>query len=277
MATIGSKIWFASELNTVATWWRIERVDGVTLGFTSHDRDIMFGGVTFRTAPGMVPSAIRLTSALDSDSAEITGALSHDSISNDDLIAGRFDGARIVVGLVDWETAENATLYAGTIGSVTSEGSGFSAELLSLKQALKADIVPRTSPTCRAAFCGTGCTLSAPRYTHEGKLIAVDSDGSGVRIDTPASRTALAYGTLRWLDGPETGLVRRIEQVDGDVLILDHSTPITVDPGTRVILREGCDHTLGTCADRFANAINFQGEPFLPGNDLLTSYPAPAG
>jgi hypothetical protein len=42
----------------------------------------------------------------------------------------------------------------------------------------------------------------------------------------------------------------------------------------RVQLREGCDHVLETCANRFANAVNFQGEPFLPGNDLLTSYPA---
>ena len=272
-----ARIWFASELDTVATWWRIERMDGATLGFTSHDRNITFGGVAYRTAPGMVPSAIRLTSAIDSDSAEITGALSHDSISNDDLIAGRFDGARILVGLVDWKTAENMTIYAGTIGAVASEGAGFSADLLSLKQALKADIVPRTSPTCRAEFCGTGCTLSAARFTHGGKLIAVASDGSGIRVDTTVTLAKLAYGALRWLDGPETGLVRRIEQVDGDWLILDHSTPTSLDPGTRVLLREGCDHTLGTCADRFANALNFQGEPFIPGNDLLTSYPAPQG
>ena len=46
--------------------------------------------------------------------------------------------------------------------------------------------------------------------------------------------------------------------------------------GTRVSLREGCDRTLDTCATRFANAVNFQGEPFLPGNDLITRYPVPS-
>jgi uncharacterized phage protein (TIGR02218 family) len=270
-----ARIWFASELEAVATWWRIERLDGVTLGFTSHDRNIVFGGVAYRTAPGMVPSAIRLTSALDSDSAEIAGALSHDSIRDDDLIAGRFDGARILVGLVDWENHESSVLYSGTIGAVASEGAGFSADLLSLKHSLKANIVPRTSPTCRAEFCRSGCTLSAARFSHEGKLISVGSDGASVHVETATSSGALAYGALRWLDGPETGLVRRIEQVDGDWLILDHPTSTSLAPGTRVLLREGCDHTLGTCAGRFANAINFQGEPFLPGNDLLTSYPAP--
>ncbi|MFN7158060.1 MAG: phage BR0599 family protein, partial [Erythrobacter cryptus] len=46
-------------------------------------------------------------------------------------------------------------------------------------------------------------------------------------------------------------------------------------PGTRIELREGCDHTIATCAARFANAINFRGEPFLPGNDLLARYGQP--
>jgi hypothetical protein len=45
--------------------------------------------------------------------------------------------------------------------------------------------------------------------------------------------------------------------------------------GTRTELREGCDHTIGTCAERFGNAANFRGEPFLPGNDLLARYGQP--
>jgi uncharacterized phage protein (TIGR02218 family) len=36
---------------------------------------------------------------------------------------------------------------------------------------------------------------------------------------------------------------------------------------------EGCDKRLETCRDRFANTLNFRGEPHLPGNDLLTRYP----
>jgi hypothetical protein len=48
-------------------------------------------------------------------------------------------------------------------------------------------------------------------------------------------------------------------------------------PGTRALLRQGCDHTLQTCHARFGNAINFQGEPFVPGNDLLARYPGARG
>ena len=54
-----SRRWFAAELETVATFWRLSRRDGVPLGFTTHDRDLWLDGVGHRAGPGMVPSAIR--------------------------------------------------------------------------------------------------------------------------------------------------------------------------------------------------------------------------
>ena len=54
-----SRVFGREALEPVATFWRVHRRDGVTLGFTSHDRDLWFGGVLHRAAPGMVPSAIR--------------------------------------------------------------------------------------------------------------------------------------------------------------------------------------------------------------------------
>ncbi len=268
------RTWFSQPLETVAIWWRLERHDGVTLGFTSHDRDLAFEGLVHRTAPGMVPSAIRRTDDFEADSAEVAGALSHDSIREADLAAGRFDGGSIAMGLVDWDTLERVTLYAGTIGTVGHEGSGFSAELRSVKDLLARQIVPRTAPTCRAEFCAEGCTLSANGFTHQASLAAISADGASVQVTGGPAAALLAFGTLRWIDGPEAGLTRRIETIEGSWLMLDRTTATGVALGTRIELREGCDHTLETCATRFDNAANFQGEPFLPGNDLLTRYPA---
>ncbi|MCW1383218.1 DUF2163 domain-containing protein [Novosphingobium sp. KCTC 2891] len=270
-----ARIWFSQPLETAAVWWRIERTDGVTLGFTSHDRNLDIDGVVHRTAPGMVPSAIRRTATFEPDSAEIAGALSHDAIREEDLSAGRFDGAAVAMGLVDWENGERVTLYQGTIGTVGMEGSGFSADLQSLKAMLDREIVPRTSPTCRAEFCGEGCTLSAGRFATVCTLTDIAPEGNAVRIAGGPAAANLAFGKMRWIDGPEAGLWRRIEGVDGDWLMLDRAVSLATLPATRLAVREGCDHTLQTCAARFANAINFQGEPFLPGNDLLTRYPAP--
>ena len=270
-----SRIWFAQPLETAATFWRVLRRDGVTLGFTSHDRDLWFGGVLHRAAPGMSPSAIRRSAGFDSDSAEATGALSHDSITAADLAAGRFDGARVVVGLVDWESGEHEAVYAGAIDGVTQEAGGFTAQLRSRKAELQRDPVPRTSPACRAEFCGPGCGLSAARFTHEAVLTAHDLAANSVTIDTAAEGADLVGGTLRWIDGPQAGLTATIADVAGAVLTLDTPLAAGLVPGLRAVLLEGCAHTLAICASRFGNAINFQGEPFLPGNDLVARYPSP--
>jgi hypothetical protein len=58
-------------------------------------------------------------------------------------------------------------------------------------------------------------------------------------------------------------------------LVLDRPLDPGLPIGARALVREGCDHTLDTCATRFANAVNFQGEPFLPGNDMIYRYPVP--
>ena len=98
-----SRVWFSSELETVATYWRLTRRDGVTLGFTTHDADLWFDSILNRSAPGMVPASIRRSSGFEPDSAEVQGAITHDAIAPEDLAAGRYDGATVVIGLVDWD------------------------------------------------------------------------------------------------------------------------------------------------------------------------------
>lgn len=269
-----SRVFFRQALENVATFWRIARRDGCTLGFTSHDRDIWFDGILHRAAPGMVPSAIRRTASLDDDSADVEGALSHDAISAADLAAGRFDGARFAIGLVDWETHDFAVLYHGEAGALSEEDGGFRTELQSAKSALQVDTIPRTSPTCRAQFCGQGCGLNAARFTHELRCQNIDHEAGLVSFAGAPAAEALRDGYLRWIDGPHAGMTMQIIQSDSAGQLLDQP----LDPGlalnARALVREGCDHTIATCGTRFGNAANFQGEPFLPGNDLLSRYPA---
>ena len=271
-----SRIWFSEPLETTATFWRVLRRDGVALGFTTHDEDLWFDGVSHRAAPGMVPSAIRRSAGFETDSAEVEGALSHDSISVFDLATGRFDGARVLIGVVDWESLERHVIYRGSIGTVTEEAGAFTADLVSRKTELQRDPVPRTSPSCRAAFCGPGCTLAAVRFSHAGALASFDLNSNSAAVTTTAALADLAGGTLRWLDGPYAGQTCGIVGVDVGNLLLDVPLDTAPPPGTRVALREGCGRTLETCATRFGNALNFQGEPFLPGNDLITRYPVPS-
>ena len=268
-----SHVFFATELEGVATFWRILRRDGAALGFTSHDRDLAFGGMTYRSAPGMVPSAIRRTASLERDTMEIEGVLAHDAISDTDLEEGRFAGARIAVGLVDWETLDRAVLFNGTLGDVAREDGGFTAELRSAKADLEIDLVPRTSPTCRAVFCDASCGVDPMRHSHMVAVSSVDLDGNEVVFTGAPPASEILHGSLRWIDGPHAGITMQVIDASGTGVVLDRPLSATLAPGDRARLREGCDHTIATCAARFDNARNFRGEPHLPGNDLLARYP----
>lgn len=268
------RVFFDRELDTVATFWRIYRRDGAALAFTSHDRDLSFGGMRHLAAPGMVPAAIRLTSELANDSAEVQGVLNHDSIREVELAAGLFDEAAIEIGAVDWTSLDHHTLYTGQIGRIEDDSTQFSAELRSNKSLLEQDLVPRTSPTCRAEFCGRGCGLSAARFTAIFALADIDLEANRVRL-TGLDSVAYIDGRLRFMAGSQTGMAFGVINTDEEWLALDRPLVPGTPIGTLTELREGCDHTIATCSTRFGNAANFRGEPFLPGNDLLARYGQP--
>ncbi len=268
-----SGAFFTTELEGVATWWRIMRSDGVALAFTSHNRPLRFDGITHLAAPGMLPSAIRRTAKLERDSVEVQGILSHDAISATDLEQGRFAGAHIAIGLVNWESLKRSTLFQGSLGNVSAEDNSFTAELRSAKASLEQDFVPRTSPTCRAVFCDAACKLNPAAYTRIASVSTIDPVANAVRFDGMAQASDFFQGELRWVDGPHAGTAMQVVDAIDGALVADQPLSATLEPGHRAYVREGCDHTIATCSSRFGNAVNFQGEPFLPGNDVLTRYP----
>ena len=83
----------------------------------------------------------------------------------------------------------------------------------------------------------------------------------------------MAYGEVRWLSGANCGLSLKIAGNAGADIYLHHAPFHGAKVGDMIELIEGCDKLMSTCATRFGNGVNFRGEPYLPGNDLLTRYP----
>src|SRR3546814_12250463 len=81
----------------------------------------------------------------------VAGALTSGAIREDDLIAGRWDGARVALFAVDWaDPAATVALGEGTIGAVETKDGGFTAELRGAAAALDRPGVEAPSPECRA-------------------------------------------------------------------------------------------------------------------------------
>ena len=264
--------WTDEAVTTLALCWRIERRDGVGLGLTAHDRDLLIDGLLYRAAPGMTPSAVERSASLEADSMDVHGVLASDAIAETDLLAGRWDGACVALFATDW-TAPGAQvpLGEGTIGAIETRDGAITAELRGRTAAFDAPAAEATSPDCRAQLGDARCRVAMAGRRRFARVLSVED--AVVRVDR-AEPLANAYGggRLRWFGGANSGLEDAIAASDGDRVTL-RRPPRFDGAGALVELIEGCDGRLETCAGRFGNVANFRGEPFLPGTDLLTRYP----
>ena len=60
LGTLG--VHYANELNctTLATLWKVTRLDAEVFGFTDHDKNIVFGGVTYEARSGFTLRILRI-------------------------------------------------------------------------------------------------------------------------------------------------------------------------------------------------------------------------
>lgn len=259
-------------LASLAFCWRLERRDGAGLALTSHDRPLMIGGIRFEPAPGITPAAIRATMGLDPNMSEIHGSLSSEAITAADVSAGRWDGAALRLSAVDWEApgAEALNLLQGELGQVALKDGAFEVDLLGAAAKIERPICPYTSPDCRAELGDPDCRVDMVGRGLRALVTGVS--GHLVEVDEPVDER-FRFGTIRFLSGAANGERRVILAAAGNELSLRSAPSGMVEAGTPVEIIEGCDKTLATCSGRFGNAVNFRGEPHLPGNDLLTRYP----
>ena len=259
-------------LTTIALCWRIERRDGVTIALTDHDRDLNVNGLVHRAAPGMTPAAIVQRTGLDVATTEARGALTAAAITERDLLAGRWDGATVEVFVIDWAGgSDRTTLATGTIGAIEVSEHGFSAELRGAAATLDRPAAEATSPECRAELGDRRCRVAMAERRRWARVV---SAGDAIVVDAiEPIDNAYGAGIVRWMEGANSGLRSTVMASSGDQLMLHTPPPFAIGPGTLIELIEGCDKRIETCATRFGNAINFRGEPYLPGIDLLTRYP----
>ncbi|WP_343525766.1 DUF2163 domain-containing protein [Sphingomonas sp.] len=261
----------------VTTWvlcWRIDRRDGVTIGLTGHDHDLWIDGLRYRAAPGLTPSAIVRGDGLDPDLMEASGALTSAAIGERDLLGGRWDGASVAAIAVDWTGVEPAVpLGQGEIGTMQLGEGGFTAELRGIGALLDQPVAEETSPDCRAALGDRRCRVAMAGRRRLVRVTGWDGDATLTLDAVEPVANAYGQGRLIWFGGANAGLEAMVARSEENRIRLSAAPAFAVEGRPLVELVEGCDKRLDTCLSRFGNVVNFRGEPFLPGIDLLTRYP----
>ena len=260
--------------------WMIKRQDGVTLGFTDHDRRLTFDGVTFAPETGLTATALASATGLSINNTEAIGALSSDAITEADVYAGRYDDAEVRIWLVCWDDPEaRKPLFVGSLGEITREDDTFHAELQGLSAQLNKpqgrSYLKRCSARLGDGHCGVN--LDDPAYRLDFTL-AAETDGLSFDLSAISNFHEAWFegGQLTVLTGAATGLSGLIKSDVGlETRQIRLWTPIAapIAVGDQLRLTAGCDKAALTCREKFANLLNFRGFPDIPGDDWLVSVP----
>ena len=275
----------ATGLTTLCRAWAITRKDGVSFGFTDHDRPLSFEGVTFKADSGLTALALAQSTGLSVDNTEALGALTDAAVREDDIEAGRFDGAEVRAWLVNWADTDTRWLqFRGTIGELRRTGGAFHAELRGLTEALNRPLGRIYQKPCTAVLGDGNCKfdVTQPGYQFEGVVQRV-TKGRVFELDDLSGFEEAWFqrGRLDILDGPSEGLwgmIKRDVFEDGARRI-ELWEPIrgAIEAGHKLRLTAGCDKRFETCRLKFNNLLNFQGFPDLPGDDWVMAYPSNGG
>ena len=272
----------ATGATTLAWCWRLTRRDATSLGFTDHDRPLTFDGTTFEASTGFTASEIKDQIGLSVDNLEVTGALSSGRLDEADLSAGLYDDAKVEIFRVNWaDPAQRVLMRSGSLGEVKRSGIAFSAEVRGLAHYLQQPKGRLYQYTCDADLGDARCTigLASPAYRGNGAVLAVASPRSFSASGLSAYASDwFTRGLLTFTSGAALGQAIEIKShavaASGTVsLELWAPARLPLAPGQTFTLTAGCDKTLATCRDKFANAPNHRGFPTIPGNDFLVSSP----
>jgi len=274
-----------SGATTLCWCWRVTRNDGVSFGFTDHDRDLQFDGTSFEAASGFTGTEIAGAVGLNVDTLDVESAITSDRLREDDLAAGLFDNALIEIFRVNWQDASQRVLMrTGNLGEVSRGQTHFKAEVRGLAHELQQPKGRIIQFACDADLGDQRCgiDLDLPAFKGTGAVTAVaDQRNFTVSGLGAFDEDWFTRGLLTWTSGANAG--RKAEaklhsKRDGAVTLeLWQAMSEEVEAGDAFTITAGCDKHFGTCIGKFDNAVNFRGFPHVPGIDFALAVPDRGG
>ena len=278
--SVALKAWLYQSALSEATLVRVDRKDGLTLGFTSWDVPLVYAGTTFWPNVSLSTSAIKTSSDLTTDQMDIIGAIDSVLITEADIDAGRYDSALITVMIcnpLDLSMGVRTDLV-GYAGQITYGELGLTVAANSIGTKANQQFGDIITPTCRVRQLGDfQCKVNLASYQFSSAVLSVTS-AIQLRFTDSQVTGYYDYGLVRFKSvanggGLNHNLTMEIKThliVGGQAdITLQEPMPFLVGVGDTAILEAGCDRKSSTCRSKFSNLVNIHAEPYVPGNDSL--------
>jgi uncharacterized phage protein (TIGR02218 family) len=269
---------------TISTY-EIIRKDGFTLYLTDANAPISHQGQIFESAAGVAVSSHRREVSLKETSREMLGVITSDKITTADLAAKRYRGATVIERRLDhrFPFAAPVETFVFTIQEVDFDEETWTAQLAGQAAKLGQRIGETVGHLCPAKL-GDPLTCKADIELATLDAVAVTTVEADVYREFRAVSITIASeddeygnGAFVWLSGANSGIetVCKTYTKVGRIIKLDERMPNAIEIGDTFRLEPGCRRRyLADCIGKFANGINFQAEPFIPGTDRALETPS---
>jgi len=252
---------------------------GQSFYYASSDVPITWNGVTY-SASSILGDGLKYkaSAGVEVDQQIVTiAARPTDTLGNQPFLKavrqGALDGAHVIrhmAFLSDWNLPPVGAvmMFSGRVGEVNDLGAT-SCEITVNSDLILLDIdMPRRvyGPDCQHVLYDGGCKVNKAAFTFAG----IAESGSwigGVKWAAGGDLGPYLQGSLTFTSGEYAGVIATINWIDNGAHNLGFAYPLVGDnpaAGDTFVVSYGCDHTLATCADKFANRDNFFGFPWVP-------------
>lgn len=250
---------------TLATCWKITRVDGAVECYTDHDIDLAFAGNTY-VSSGISQTTSSQGMTVRTNNLEVHGLIA--STSPVSAVASKFyDGAIVEVFQVNYKelpatVTKTSVLWikSGVAGDIELKKGKWVIEVLDFMSALKQKIGEKTSRLCRAEFGDKNCRADLGLYSKtgtvtsaSGKVISTDILGLG--------SNAAKEGKMTFENGVEFDIA---SSASGKLVLVEQ--PAFDSTGMDITVVFGCNHWITDCK-HYNNMENYYGEPNMPTED----------
>jgi hypothetical protein len=259
-----------------------------TVGNETDDGGTAVGGTVANYTPGVNFSAAQTINIDDiryTFAASLVGSTSGVVLIGAGIAASMSNLYNAIVGgagagtVYDASTPVNATVTASLAGGTNILTIGLADPTIPGQQVVLSEVSP-----------GAWDVSSLGTTSNTAVFQAVEAWSRNFTVTSVSSRRVFSISVTdaRAVDGWFDGGVAVFESGDnaisrgfevkswvnsGGVVTLYLPVGFAIMVGDTGRIYPGCDKRLATCRDRFANLLNFRGEPYLPGRDAAFQYP----
>lgn len=249
--------------------------------FTDHIDDIEYQETLYHSNNAIEISSVASKNNYSVDNTDLVGFLRTSGIRDEDIFAEAYDEAFVEIMMVNYNRLEDGhlVLKTGYMGEIKKGKDNFTSEVRGLTQKLEQNFIKLYSPTCRAKFCDGDCgidinnSVNINNVSYPLKSTGVVDSITDNRLITDSSRTEptgfFNFGYIEFTSGLNQGRKMEVRTFEGNTILLFLPLKKTIKIGDTFNIYAGCDRYFNTCINKFNNAINFRGEPHLPGRDKI--------